>query len=585
MSEKLLLDKIIAEAELEEEDPSDADDGKNVTKALMSIVLRSGGLLFHDQFRNGFFAIKDNGAEIIKLHSKDFRIWLAHLGWNRLNKPISPNILQTVASTLEGKAVHEGPKHELHLRVANYDGAIWYDLGTGSVVKISKGGWEIVSDPPILFYRLSHQTPQVTPVAGGDIHEIFRFLPEPPDGNEKLLLVVWLVTALLPGFSHPILLVHGEKGSRKTTLFKLLRALIDPSVLETMTAQSDVAGFVQQASHNYFLPLDNLSPVHHNFSDILCRVVTGEGFSKRELYSDDDDIIYSFQRLVGVNGINMVLDKPDVLDRSLIINLIPPEKYETEEKLFGQFNDSKPRLLGALFDLMVMIMRVYDDMGEISGLERYRMASFVKWGCAAEAFGELSAKMTALELALATSSQMIASNTVAIAALEGRPVASAALSAGDNAQVVEAGSAVSAGEPSAGELAPPVDSTNKLCTETAKTVSGRTRMPISSKYSQLDILGQIFTAADCSEDRLAQIPWLEESPKGGLQYSFGLNVTLTAAPSAELLAQLLVLGFDCNTKSLFSVCRDWSANKVISVTDLKTLVPFVGEMSGDSSLR
>jgi hypothetical protein len=222
---------------------------------------------------------------------------------------------------------------------------------------------------------------------------------------------------------------------------------------------------------------------------------------------------------------------------------------------------------------------------DINNLKDAMASGAVGGGVAPEAFGELSAKMTALELALATSSQMIASNTVAIAALEGRPAASTTLSAGDTAGVVEAGSAVSAGEPSAGESAPPVDSTNKLCTETAKTVSGRTRMPIDAKYGALDILGQIFTAADCGEARLAQIPWLEESPKGGLQYSFGLNITLGVAPSPDLLAQLLVLGFDCNTKSLFSVCRDWSANKVMTVEDLKKLLPFVAEFSGDSSLR
>lgn len=214
------------------------------------------------------------------------------------------------------------------------------------------------------------------------------------------------------------------------------------------------------------------------------------------------------------------------------------------------------------------------------------MASGVSGGgVAPAAFGELSAKMTALELALATSSQMMASNTVAIAALEARPAASATLSTGDTVGVVEAGSAVSAGEPSAGESAPPADSTNKLCTETAKTVSGRTRMPISSKYSQLDILGQIFTAADCSEDRLAQITWLEESPKGGLQYSFGLNLNLKNPPSPELLAQLLVLGFDCETKSMFAVCRDWVANKVLTVAELQKLQFFVAEIDTDSSLR
>ena len=30
------------------------------------------------------------------------------------------------------------------------------------------------------------------------------------------------------------------------------------------------------------------------------------GFSKRELYSDDADVIYNFKRCVGLNGINIV---------------------------------------------------------------------------------------------------------------------------------------------------------------------------------------------------------------------------------------------------------------------------------------
>ncbi len=223
---------------------------------------------------------------------------------------------------------------------------------------------------------------------------------------------------------------------------------------------------------------------------------------------------------------------------------------------------------------------------DINNLKDAMASGAAGGGVAPAAFGELSAKMTALELALATSSQVIASNTVAIAALEGRPASAVTTPETDTVteQVTDASAALSAGSPSAGESAVVV-SNSKLCTETAKTVSGRTRMPIDAKYGALDILGQIFTAADCGEARLAQIPWLEESPKGGLQYSFGLNITLGAAPSPDLLAQLLVLGFDCNTKSLFSVCRDWSANKVMTVEDLKKLLPFVGEFSGDSSLR
>lgn len=357
-------------------------DTKNQTELLIDLVLSQGSKLFHDQFGMAFVAPNGHGGKIIKLRSREFKTWLAHIGWKGLGKPITAGVLQTVVTTLEGDAVHEGEEYALSMRVANYDNALWYDLGDGRAVKIDKQGWEVVNEPPILFYRQSHQKPQPTPVKGGKIEEVFSFLPEPSDGQEKLLLIAWLVTAVMQGFSHPILVLHGEKGSCKTTVFKLLRRLLDPSQLETLAPQGDLREFIQMASHNYFLPLDNLSPISSAFSDILCRVVTGEGFSKRELFSDDDDIVYSFQRVVGVNGINLVLHKPDVLDRSLLINLEPPKKYEGEEELYARFEQGRPRLLGTLFDTIALTIKHQDKAKEVQGLEGYRMAGFAKWGCA-----------------------------------------------------------------------------------------------------------------------------------------------------------------------------------------------------------
>ena len=43
------------------------------------------------------------------------------------------------------------------------------------------------------------------------------------------------------------------------------------------------------------------------------------GFSKRQLYTDDDDIIYHFRRCIGFNGINLRATKADLLDRAIII--------------------------------------------------------------------------------------------------------------------------------------------------------------------------------------------------------------------------------------------------------------------------
>ena len=74
-------------------------------------------------------------------------------------------------------------------------------------------------------------------------------------------------------------------------------------------------------------------------SDTLCRACTGAGFSKRELYTDDDDVIYNFRRCPGLNGINIVAHKPDLLDRSLLFRLehIPKKDRRDEETLWRDF--------------------------------------------------------------------------------------------------------------------------------------------------------------------------------------------------------------------------------------------------------
>ena len=41
------------------------------------------------------------------------------------------------------------------------------------------------------------------------------------------------------------------------------------------------------------------------------------GAIKRELYTDDEDVIYNFIRCIGINGINIGGLKPDLLDRSI----------------------------------------------------------------------------------------------------------------------------------------------------------------------------------------------------------------------------------------------------------------------------
>ena len=96
---------------------------------------------------------------------------------------------------------------------------------------------------------------------------------------------------------------------------------------------------------------DNQSTVPDWAADMACRLVTGEADSKRQLYTDDEDVIVELKRLVLWNGINIPTDRGDVLDRSLVVELkrIPDCERKTEEELWERFEEEHPKLLGALF--------------------------------------------------------------------------------------------------------------------------------------------------------------------------------------------------------------------------------------------
>ena len=64
---------------------------------------------------------------------------------------------------------------------------------------------------------------------------------------------------------------------------------------------------------------DNLSFVPSWLSDALCRLSTGGGFATRELYTDQDEIIFDAMRPVMLTSIEEVATRSDLLDRCLIV--------------------------------------------------------------------------------------------------------------------------------------------------------------------------------------------------------------------------------------------------------------------------
>jgi hypothetical protein len=159
-----------------------------------------------------------------------------------------------------------------------------------------------------------------------------------------------------------------------------LRALIDPSNMPMLRCKDD-AEIVQGLSHHFCPIIDNLSRLPEWLSDTLSRAVTGEGFTKRALYTNADDYIFAYKRVFVLTGIGLVLTKPDLLDRSIIIPLerIPDNQRRPEQVLNEEFEAARPRLFGAMLEMMAGAIREQRNV-EVAKLPR--MADFAKWAMA-----------------------------------------------------------------------------------------------------------------------------------------------------------------------------------------------------------
>jgi hypothetical protein len=157
-----------------------------------------------------------------------------------------------------------------------------------------------------------------------------------------------------------MLILHGEKGSAKSTLQTLIKLLVDPAKPRLLTIYSDVKEFIQQLAHSYVAFYDNLKYTPLWLSDEACKAVTGVGSTKRRLYSDDDDIVYENRRCLGFNGINNSLTEPDALDRSIMIEQqrIRKENARQDGDIMTQFLELRPKLLGYIFDILVDTLRI-----------------------------------------------------------------------------------------------------------------------------------------------------------------------------------------------------------------------------------
>lgn len=362
-----------------------ATAGGGATQAQLLIELASTAALFHAPDKTCFADIVvSRHRETLPIRGRAFGQWLGRGFYERTGGAPGSEALQSALNVIQAKALFEGPERKVHVRVAGQDGRLYLDLGdsTWQAVEIDVTGWRVIADPPVRFRRSAGMRALPLPQAGGSVEVLRSFLNVRLDAD-FVLAVAWLLACLIDHGPYPVLVLAGEQGTAKSTFTAMLRALVDPNTAALRALPREERDLFIAASNAHVLAFDNVSGLPGFVSDTLCRLATGASFAVRQLYSDQDEVLFEASRPVILNGIEDIVNRADLASRALFLTLepIPEDRRRPESELWAAFEAEKPRLLGALLDAIAMGLKRLPD----TRLPRLpRMADFATWATACE---------------------------------------------------------------------------------------------------------------------------------------------------------------------------------------------------------
>jgi hypothetical protein len=355
---------------------------KGEKQADVLIRLAKSATLFHTPAPNtdayADIQIADH-HETHRIRGHGFRQWLRHQYFKETAGGCNSEAMQVAIETLTAKAQFEGKECAVHIRTARHGRAIYIDIGDADwrAIEITEVGWKVVDEVPVRFMRTASTKALPLPQRGGSI-ELLRSFCNLKTRDEFVVLIGHVLAVLRPDANYPVLVTTGEQGSCKSTLFRLILRLVDPRSPELRSLPKDEDDLITGAKAAHVLAFDNISGLPVWLSDAICRLSTGGGAGKRKLYSDDDEILFDGRRPTFLNGIEDVVTRGDLVDRSNIFNLevIAENKRRTETEIDAEFDNKAPKILGALLDGLVAGL---NNLSGIKIADKPRMADFALW--------------------------------------------------------------------------------------------------------------------------------------------------------------------------------------------------------------
>ena len=221
--------------------------------------------------------------------------WLRRLYYEATGAAPRAPELRSALDLLEARAQFDAPERAVHVRVAEHAGRIYLDLADRAwrAVEIGPDGWQVIGSPPVRFRRPAGMLPLPLPQRGGSLEHLARCsICRAETTSSWWSRGCW--RALRPGGPYPLLAVAGEQGSAKTVLSKMLRgARSTPTPPRCARSPREERELFIAANQSAMCSPSTIFPALPRWlSDALCRLASGGSLAVRQLYTDEDEVLF-----------------------------------------------------------------------------------------------------------------------------------------------------------------------------------------------------------------------------------------------------------------------------------------------------
>lgn len=335
------------------------------------------GKYFCDPEGNSYVSIEINGNyKTIPIHSQQFSEFIRHHFLMKRSTLLSSFQLRDTIETLSAVTRYKNKTvQKVWRRVAEFEGKLYIDRCSddGEFIEITSNGWTTIKRPPVKFISSDGMRELPRPVRGGKADDLFKFFRL--DVQHASLLTAFCLHSLQPNGPYPILVINGPKGAGKTTLAETIVNIIDPNGQPLKQFPDSNQDLAITLNSRHVVAFDNISRISNSNSDMLARIASGGGYSTRRLYSDTDEIKIDLLNPILLNGIPQFVEKPDLADRCLFIQMenFPSAQRMGLLELRQKIQYEIPNFLGALLDGLAMMLA---KRGSTDSSDLIRMADF-----------------------------------------------------------------------------------------------------------------------------------------------------------------------------------------------------------------